>query len=225
MTNQPATVPVVTIDGPSGSGKGTVGLAVAKALRWHFLDSGVLYRVLALAALQKKCALEDEAHLAKIALTLNIQFHQEVMLDGMPVTRAIRLPECTEAASKIAVFPAVRQALLAWQRKFCQLPGLIADGRDMGTVVFPEAMLKIFLEASVKERADRRFRQLKEMGTDVRLDSLLAEIAARDARDRGRVVAPLIPAEDAVVIDTTHLGTEAVIECVMREINVRLRDF
>jgi len=217
-------IPVVTIDGPSGSGKGTVGLAVAKTLGWHFLDSGALYRVLALAALQKKCALEDEVHLTKIALALNIQFHQEVILEGMPVTSAIRSLECTEAASKIAVFPAVRQALLARQREFCQLPGLIADGRDMGTVVFPKAMLKIFLEASVEERANRRFRQLKEMGTDVRLDSLLVEIAARDARDRGRVVAPLVPAEDAVVIDTTRLGTEAVIECVMQKINVCLRD-
>jgi len=209
-------IPVVTIDGPSGSGKGTVGAAVASALGWHFLDSGSLYRVLALAALQQKVALDNETALAQLALSLDFE--------GTP-DKAIRTAECTEAASKIAVFPLVREALLARQREFCRMPGLIADGRDMGTVVFFDAMLKIFLEASIEERANRRFRQLKEMGVDVRLDSLLAEIATRDARDRSRVVAPLAPAKDAVVIDTTDMGTKAVIDRVMREIKHCLRDF
>jgi cytidylate kinase len=209
-------IPVVTIDGPGGSGKGTVGTAVASALGWHFLDSGALYRRLALVALQQKVALANESSLVQLALSLNFEGTPDI---------AIRTAECTEAASKVAVFSLVREALLARQREFCRMPGLIADGRDMGTVVFRDAMLKIFLEASIEERANRRFRQLKEMGLDVRLDSLLAEIAVRDARDRSRVVAPLVPDRDAVVIDTTGIGTKAVIERVMREIKHCLRDF
>ena len=209
-------IPVVTIDGPSSSGKGTVGAALAKELGWHFLDSGAFYRKLALAALQKKIPLDDEAQLVQAALNLDFTIDPGI---------AIRTAACSEAASKISVFLKVREALLARQREFCRMPGLIADGRDMGTVVFPDALCKIFLEASVEERAKRRFLQLKEMGLSVTLEDLLADMADRDARDRGRVVAPLKAAEDAVIIDTTALGTKDVIERIKREIKRRLRDF
>jgi len=215
-------IPIVTIDGPSGSGKGTIGLRVAKKLGWHFLDSGSLYRVLALAALREGIELSDEAQLETLAGKLNVQFTEDIMLNGESVSDAIRTETCGEAASKIAVFPKVRTALLGRQRAFCRLPGLVADGRDMGTVVFPEALVKIFLEASIEERAKRRYFQLKDRGENVTLQALLVEITTRDVRDRGRVVAPLKPAEGAVVIDTTGMGMEAVFDKVMQEIEQRL---
>lgn len=211
-------IPVITIDGPGGSGKGTVGLLLARKLGWHFLDSGALYRILALEALNQKVPLTDEAALAKLANSMNI----DILLSDQIITDKIRTEACGNAASKIAVFPQVRTVLLERQRSLCRLPGLIADGRDMGTVVFPQAILKVFLEASIEERAKRRYRQLKDAGQDVNLRDLLEEISARDVRDRGRVIAPLKPAEDAVVIDTTGLGIEAVFERVMQVVERRL---
>ncbi len=217
-------IPIVTIDGPSGSGKGTIGLLVAKKLGWHFLDSGALYRVLALAALHEGVELSDEAKLEALAGKLNVQFAEDILLEGQRATNLIRTETCGEAASKIAVYPKVRTALLARQRAYFKLPGLVADGRDMGTVVFPEAFVKIFLEASVEERAKRRYFQLKDRGENVTLQGLLVEIAARDVRDRGRVVAPLKPADGAVVIDTTGMGMEAVFDKVMQEIELHLHE-
>jgi len=210
--------PILTIDGPGGSGKGTIGLRVAKALGWHFLDSGALYRVLAFAALQQGVDFTDEDKLADLGNNLSVQFNSEVLFAGQPVTHAIRTETCGDIASKIAIFPKVRSAILERLRAFARMPGLVADGRDMGTVVFPGAFLKIFLEASVEERAKRRYLQLKEKGENVTLERLLEEVAARDARDKGRVIAPLLPAKDAVVIDTTGMGVEAVFERVMNEV-------
>jgi len=218
-------IPIITFDGPSGSGKGTIGLLLAKKLGWHFLDSGALYRVLALAAIHQGADLTNELALNEPALEelakkLNVQFiNSEVWLEGQAVTDLIRSGLCGDAASKIAVFPGVRAALLERQRAFCQLPGLVADGRDMGTVVFPEAIVKFFLEASLEERAERRYHQLKDKAQNVTLQALLQEIAARDVRDKGRVTAPLRPAKDAVVIDTTGKGIEEVFNQVMKVVN------
>lgn len=205
-------IPVITVDGPGGSGKGTIGLLLATALGWHFLDSGALYRVLALAAISHRVDLTDERALEALAQNLNVQFNENIILDGKPVTDTIRTEHCGDIASKIAVYPLVRAALLGKQRAFCKPPGLVADGRDMGTVVFPDARVKIYLEASVEERAKRRYFQLKDKGQSVTLQSLLMEIEARDARDKSRVAAPLKPAEDAVVIDTTGLAIEQVLD-------------
>lgn len=214
--------PVITIDGPSGSGKGTIGLQLAGALGWHFLDSGALYRVLALAALNHHIDLKSESEIAALAATLDVQFNAEILLEGQNITNQIRTETCGNAASQIAVFPAVRIALLDKQRAFCQSPGLVADGRDMGTTVFPEAIIKFFLEASVEERAKRRYVQLKDTDQNVTLQNLLAEIAARDVRDRGRVASPLIPAKDAVVIDTTGMGIKEVFDYVLNEVKQHL---
>jgi len=220
--NVPTDIPVITIDGPGGSGKGTIGLLLAKKLGWHFLDSGALYRILAFAALQQQIDLTNEPKIAALAEVIDIQFNRDIFLNGQCVTDSIRSENCGDAASKIAVYPAIRTALLDKQRAFCQPPGLVADGRDMGTVVFPRAFVKLFLEASVEERAKRRYFQLKDKEQSVTLQSLLEEIAARDARDKSRVTAPLKPAEDAVVIDTTGLGIEEVFDRVMAEVKSRL---
>ncbi len=209
-------VPVVTIDGPSGSGKGTIGLRLAEHLGWHFLDSGALYRVLGLAARQRGIALDDEPALAQLARGLAVAFRRgddgqvHVFLDGQDVSREIRSEECAAWASQVASLAAVRKALLARQRAFRQPPGLVADGRDMGTVVFPDAPVKIFLTASAEERARRRYKQLKEKGVDAILTKILADVRARDARDSERRVAPLVPAEDAVVIDTSGIAVTEV---------------
>jgi len=215
-------IPVITIDGPGGSGKGTIGLLLAEKLGWHFLDSGALYRVLALAALNQGVDLGNEQNLEKLALELKVQFKGDIILDGKSVTKLIRSEQCGSVASQIAIFPRVRAVLLEKFREFSVFPGLVADGRDMGTVVFPGAICKIYLEASVEERAERRYRQLKDRGQSVTLGNLLEEIAARDARDKGRVTAPLKPSKDAVVIDTTGLGIEEVFEEVMKVVKQRL---
>lgn len=213
-------VPVIAIDGPSGSGKGTLAVRVAEHLAFHLLDSGALYRITALAALRDGVPEDDEKGLAALVGRLAIEFQGaakevRVLLDGEDVTRAIRDEACGVAASKIASLAAVRGALLSFQSGFRQAPGLVADGRDMGTVVFPDAALKIFLTASAEERAQRRYKQLKDKGFDVNLRALLEEIEARDQRDTQRTVAPLTPADDAIVIDSTAHSIEQVQDRVL----------
>ncbi len=211
-----AAVPVVAIDGPSGSGKGTVALRVARALGWHYLDSGALYRVLALYAVRREVPLDDESRLAELAGSLPLRFDQgKAMLDGSDVENEIRSEQAGDRASRVAPLPAVRRALLAWQRNCAMLPGLVADGRDMGTVVFPDADCKIFLTASVEQRAQRRFNQLRQKGFDVNIHRLFEEISERDRRDAGRRVSPLRPAEDAVLLDTTELTIDQAVEAVL----------
>lgn len=219
--------PVITIDGPSGAGKGTVSTLLAKRLKWHFLDSGAIYRVLAIAAMHHQIEADDEDGLLPLASSLDVSFetkkgHIKVVLEGEDVTHSIRTEEVGSIASKIAAIPRVREALLRRQRAFKQEPGLVADGRDMGTVVFPNAEAKIFLTASAEERARRRFNQLKEKGHDVSITRLLADIQARDERDANRTVAPLVPAEDAFVLDSTLLDVDQVLEKITEFINSQL---
>ncbi len=203
-----AAVPVVAIDGPSGSGKGTIARRVAAALGWHLLDSGALYRLTALAAQREGRSEGSEAELAAIAAALNVQFDSDengeelIFLDEEDVTSDIRTEDCGRLASQVAVLPAVREALLGLQRAFHKAPGLVADGRDMGTQVFPGARLKVFLTASAKERAKRRHKQLKDKGIDVTFAALSRDIGERDRRDSERSVAPLRPADDARVLDS-----------------------
>lgn len=208
---------VITVDGPGGAGKGTLCQALACELGWHLLDSGSIYRVLALAALRCNTKVTDEAQLTKLATTLDVRFTSQpaVILAGADVSRDIRSQAVAEAASEIAVLPRVREALLARQRAFRRLPGLVADGRDMGTVVFPDAPVKIFLNASAKERATRRMHQLQQQGFSVNFDSLLAEIQQRDERDCNRPVAPLIAASDALILDSTTLSIGQMIASAM----------
>ncbi|HKK14072.1 MAG TPA: (d)CMP kinase [Gammaproteobacteria bacterium] len=217
-------VPVVTVDGPGGSGKGTISQRIASALGWHFLDSGALYRVLALAARDQGVPLDDEPALARLARDLDVVFEPAggIRLGGREVAAEIRTEACGNAASRVAALPAVRDALLARQRALRRAPGLVADGRDMGTVVFPEAPVKVFLTASAEERARRRHNQLKEKGLDASLSSLVAEIAERDRRDANRAVAPLKPAPDAVMVDTTDLDIDATVARVQEIIAARL---
>jgi cytidylate kinase len=206
-----AAVPVIAVDGPSGTGKGTLSLRIAQALGWHFLDSGALYRVLAHHAMLSGVDLVDEAGVTRLASALPVAFaagegEPRVLLDGRDVTAAIRTEEGGAAASVVAALPAVRTALLERQRAFREQPGLVADGRDMGTVVFPDAAFKLFLTASPEARAERRYKQLKGKGIDVNLGALLEDIRRRDQRDEQREVAPLQPAPDAEILDTTTLG-------------------
>ncbi|MEE8320407.1 MAG: (d)CMP kinase [Gammaproteobacteria bacterium] len=210
-------VPVIAVDGPSGTGKGTICSYLADWLQWHFLDSGALYRVLVLAAEKHSIAIDDAEALAMLACKLDAVFTSpgagqevEVFLEGENVSADLRTETCGSNASRAAALPQVRLALLDRQRAFRTFPGLVADGRDMGTVVFPDAILKIYLTASADERAKRRHKQLKQKGIDATLRQLSTEIAERDIRDSRRTVSPLIPAEDAVVIDTTGLKIEAV---------------
>jgi cytidylate kinase len=209
-------VPVITIDGPSASGKGTVAERVAQALGFYFLDSGALYRLTALAAIKAATPLNDATAVAQLAAYLPAEFREgDVWLAQENVSNAIRAEAIGEAASQVAAIPAVRAALLARQRDYARPPGLVADGRDMGTVVFPTAVAKVFLTASADARAERRYKQLIEKGMSASLPALVADMQARDARDSGRAVAPLQPAPDALLLDTTELGVEAAVQAVL----------
>lgn len=220
-------VPTMTIDGPSGSGKGTLARLVAQRLGWHLLDSGAIYRLLGLAALRAGVSLDDEAGLADLARRLDVAFParagdaERILLDGEDVAPVIRTEDVGGAASMVAAIPSVREALLERQRDFQRPPGLVADGRDMGTVVFPDAGLKIFLTASAEERARRRHKQLKDQGLGGTLTNLLNEIAERDERDARRSVAPLVPADDAITVDTTGMAVEAVLSVLMDRVSAR----
>lgn len=214
-------IPVIAIDGPSGSGKGTVSRRVATTLGWHLLDSGALYRLVAIVGQRAGLPADDEAGHARLAGRLDVRFEvdalgaERVVLGGEDVTRELRSEAAGSAASRVAAWPSVRSALFETQRRFMREPGLVADGRDMGSVVFRDAGLKIFLTASAEERARRRHKQLKEKGLGVNLAALSADIAERDRRDATREVAPLVACEDAVVIDSTTLGIEEVVERVL----------
>ncbi|MFO7326696.1 MAG: (d)CMP kinase [Pseudomonadota bacterium] len=222
-------VPVIAIDGPSGSGKGTVSRRIAARLGWHLLDSGALYRVVALAGARAGLSPDDEAGHAGVARGMVVSFgedaagNERVLLgpEQEDVTAAIRTEEAGQGASRVAAWPAVRAALLDRQRRFAQPPGLVADGRDMGTVVFPGARLKIFLTATAEERARRRHKQLKDKGSDASLAALSQEIAERDRRDSTRAVAPLVPAADAITVDSTSLTIDEVVDRIMAEARSR----
>lgn len=216
-------VPVLTIDGPSGSGKGTVAAIIAGRLGWHVLDSGALYRLAGYSAIKKSININNIEELVDCVSEMNVAFSQgKVLLDGEDVSLAIRTEEAGNQASKVAAVPEVRTALLQWQRDFVSPPGLVADGRDMGTVVFPAAEIKIFLDASAEERAKRRYKQLIEKGFDANLADLVEEIRERDDRDRNRSVAPLRAAEDAVVIDSSEMTIEQVVENVFSAFREKL---
>ena len=209
-------VPVITIDGPSASGKGTVAERVAQALGFYFLDSGALYRLTALAAMKAGTPLYDTTAVAQLAADLPAEFRAgDVWLAQENVSNAIRAEAVGEAASQVAAIPAVRTALLERQRAYARAPGLVADGRDMGTVVFPTAVAKVFLTASADTRAERRYKQLIEKGMSASLPALVADMQARDARDSERAVAPLQPATDALLLDTTEIGVEAAVQAVL----------
>ena len=224
----PETIPLITIDGPSGAGKGTVAKIVAEQLGWNFLDSGAIYRVLAVAILHHNISIEEEEGIIPLASHLDVEFkiveagEPRVLLEGEDVTDNIRQEEVGNIASKVAAFPRVREALLRRQRAFKEAPGLLADGRDMGTVVFPDAPVKIFLTASAEERAQRRMNQLQQKGIDVNIGRLLADIRQRDERDQQRTVAPLIPAEGALIIDSTDLTVGQVVDKILTFANEKL---
>lgn len=216
-----SSVPVVTIDGPSGSGKGTVSRLVARHAGWHLLDSGALYRLVALAGARAGLGFGDRDAHAALARSMDVTFGtdsgggERVLLDGRDATDAIRSEDCSRGASRVAAWPGVREALFARQRAFARPPGLVADGRDMGTVVFPEAELKIFLTASAAERALRRHKQLKDKGVSANLATLSREIAERDERDSTRPIAPLEPASDAHIVDSTGSSIDQVVGRVL----------
>ena len=215
---------IITVDGPSGAGKGTLCYALAEKLGFDFLDSGAIYRITALDALKKQVNLENEDAVAEVGRNLNVQFVPDngevnVILDGENVGDQIRTAEAGQNASKVAAFPKVREALLQRQRDFACEKGLVADGRDMGTIVFPEAQVKLFLDASAEERAKRRVKQLQLKGFNANFEQILGEIKERDYRDRNRAVAPLVPAKDALVLDSTHLSIGEVIRQALEYIS------
>ena len=215
---------IITVDGPSGAGKGTLCYALAEKLGFDFLDSGAIYRITALDALKKQVNLENEDAVAEVGRNLNVQFVPDngevnVILDGENVGDQIRTAEAGQNASKVAAFPTVREALLQRQRDFACEKGLVADGRDMGTIVFPEAQVKLFLDASAEERAKRRVKQLQLKGFNANFEQILGEIKERDYRDRNRAVAPLVPAKDALVLDSTHLSIDEVIRQALEYIS------
>ena len=219
-------IPVVTVDGPSGAGKGTLSALIAEKLGWHLLDSGAIYRVLAVAAMHHDLPVDDESAVVPLASGLDVSFEidkeqRRVVLEGEDVTDDIRTEEVGAVASQIASLARVREALLRRQRAFQQDPGLVADGRDMGTVVFRDAPLKVFLTASAEERARRRYAQLKEKGFGANLATLIEDIRTRDERDMQRAVAPLKPAPDAVEIDSTELNVEQVVDRILDEAGAR----
>jgi cytidylate kinase len=211
-----AAAPVIAIDGPSASGKGTVAANVARALGFHYLDSGALYRLVALDALRSKSSLEDEAQLARRARSMQIEFRDaKTWLDGHDVTAELRTEEASAAASKVAAQPTVRKALFERQRAFRHLPGLVAEGRDMGSVVFPEAALKVYLTASMETRAERRYKQLIEKGMYAKMEDVVEELRRRDERDRSRPVAPLRHYPDAIFLDTSGLSIDEAVERIL----------
>lgn len=221
-------IPVITLDGPSGTGKGTISRLLADRLGWHRLDSGLFYRALGWAAASQGLDVSDEAALLALLADLSVRFapgdgafDTTVLVNDQDVTRHLRSPDASRAASQVSVHPAVRQALLARQRDFLQLPGLVTDGRDMGTVVFPDASLKLYLDAAIEIRAKRRFEQLKSQGINASLAGLQAQEAARDTRDKRRSVAPLKPAPDAIYIDTSDLDIPAVLAKITPELERR----
>lgn len=216
-----STIPVLTIDGPSGSGKGTIARRVADHLGWHLLDSGALYRLVAYAGQRNGLSRDDQAAHERVAQQLDVRFGlapdggEQIWLEGAEVSKAIRTEQAGEGASQVGAMPGVRAALLERQRAFAQPPGLVADGRDMGTVVFPAAALKIYLTASAEERARRRYNQLKDKGLDANLAALSLDIAERDRRDASRPIAPLKPADDALIVDSTSMTIDAVLARVL----------
>ncbi len=216
MSQEKTAAPVIAIDGPSASGKGTIAERVAEALGFHYLDSGALYRLVALAAVQSGIGFDDEAALAELARQLDVRFGGgQLLLSCQDVTGDIRSEICGMGASRVGALPGVRQALLARQRAFREAPGLVAEGRDMGTVVFPDATLKVFLTASAEVRAERRYKQLKEKGIDANIRTLLQELRERDERDSARSVAPLQKALDARELDSSGLGIEEIVRQVL----------
>ncbi len=216
-------IPVITIDGPSGSGKGTIADLLARRLSWAVLDSGALYRIVGYCAVRDGISFEDVDKIAKIAKDMQVTFDQgRVLLDGVDVSNDIRTETAGNNASKSAAIPAVREALLQWQRDCARGKGLVADGRDMGTVVFPGATLKVFLTASAAERANRRYKQLKEKGIDANMAGLTLEIEERDKRDRERSVSPLVPADSAIIIDSTTMGIDEVVEQIYKRLQTFL---
>jgi cytidylate kinase len=215
-----ANAPVVTIDGPGGSGKGTLSSLVAAELGWHLLDSGALYRIVAAMARRQANDLTDEKSLVAMIPNLQIAFDGDrVDVNGDDLSEEIRTGEAGVAASQVAALAEVRDSILTLQKSFQRAPGLVADGRDMGTVIFPQAATKIFLDASAEVRANRRYKQLKNKGLSVNLRDLLEQIQERDARDRGRAVAPLKPAADALIIDSTQMTIEEVLQMIMAEVS------
>ena len=220
MNETDQTIPVITIDGPGGSGKGTVAALLAGRLGWHLLDSGALYRLVAVAAMDLDVAVDNEASLGSLAAGLDVEFGvaeqgMVVRLNGVDITQRLRSEQVSAFSSRVATFPAVRAALVRLQRGFRKPPGLVADGRDMGTVIFPDARLKIFLTASAEARAERRHKQLKEKGENVNLSRLFRDIEKRDDRDRSRAVSPLVAASDAHVVDSTEMSIDEVVQKIL----------
>ncbi len=221
-------IPVITIDGPSGTGKGTLSILLARRLCWHYLDSGALYRAVAFSIKQQQISLPEVKTIVELIQQLDIQFAMDeietkktVMLNGKDITQAIRDEQISQASSKVAAIPEVRAALVERQQAFRVHPGLVTDGRDMGTVIFPDAPLKIFMTASANIRAERRYKQLKKKGIDANLKTILAKLNVRDQRDQQRAIAPLRPANDAVYIDTSNLSIETVYQRLWQWVQLR----